>query len=247
MKKIIVLLTILLLTISIVSCSKSDIDNSSPNPIKNASNISTDEKNSEIPSSQSTDEGLTGEITEQNKILISYFTWADNTVVENPELVGVDAITSCSVLPPGNVAKIATWIQEEIGGDLFSIKLTETYSSNYGECVDQAADEKANNARPQLLSSIDNIDDYDVIFLGYPNWWSTAPMAIFSFIEEYDLSGKTVILFCSHGTGGLARSVRDITAALTDSIVVDNVLGVYRPMSDVSQDKVLSWLDELGY
>ena len=63
------------------------------------------------------------------------------------------------------------------------------------------------------MNHIDNMDDYDVVFLGFPNWWYTAPMAVFSFIEEYDLSGKTVVPFCAHGTGGLAASVRDITAA----------------------------------
>ena len=104
----------------------------------------------------------------ENKILIAYFTWADNTVVENPAAVDIDATTSASVLPPGNVARMASWIQEEVGGDLFSILVEEPYSSDYDECLDRAADEKAQKARPKLASAVENMEDYDVVFLGYP-------------------------------------------------------------------------------
>lgn len=105
-----------------------------------------------------------------SNILIAYFTWADNTQVENPDAVDVDATTSASVLPPGNAAKIAGWIQERTGGDVFSIIVEEPYSSDYDECLDRAADEKAENARPALVSHIENIDQYDTVFLGFPNW-----------------------------------------------------------------------------
>lgn len=107
----------------------------------------------------------------------------------------MDATTSASLLPPRNTVQMAEWIQQRIGGDLFSIIVTEQYSSDYEECLDRAADEKAANAHPKLAEHIDNIDNYDVIFLGFPNWWYTAPMAVFSFLEEYDLSGKTIVPF----------------------------------------------------
>jgi flavodoxin len=181
------------------------------------------------------------------KILIAYFTWADNTIVANPAAIDVDASTSASVLAPGNTTKLAQWIQQEIGGDLFSIKVTQPYSSNYNRCLDRASEEKAQNARPALTGYVENIDTYDVIFLGYPNWWYSAPMALFSFIERHNLSGKTVILFCAHGTGGLARSVQDITAALPNSTVARNVLGVYRNDVSSAQARVKRWLAELGY
>ncbi len=80
-----------------------------------------------------------------------------------------------------------------------------------------------------------------------PNWWYTAPMAIFSFIEEYDFSGKTIIPFCAHGTGGLAGSVKDITDALPDSAEVLEPIGVYRPDVDSAQPAINEWLDQLGY
>lgn len=181
------------------------------------------------------------------KILIAYFTWAENTHVENPEAVDVDATTSASVLPPGNTAKMANWIRERVGGDLFSIVVVEPYSDDYDECLDRAADEKAENARPELVNHVENMQEYDVIFLGFPNWWYTAPMAIFSFIEEYDLSGKTIIPFCAHGTGGLAGSVKDITDTLPDSVEVLKPIRVYRPDVDSAQPVINDWLDSLGY
>lgn len=187
---------------------------------------------------------------QERKILIAYFTWAENTVVEDPSAVDVDATTSASVLAPGHVAQMAAWIQAETGGDLFSIVTADPYSSDYDECLDRAADEKAANARPALTGTVANMADYDVIFLGYPDWWATCPMAVFTFLDSYDFSGKTVIPFCAHGTSGLAASVRDIRVAVPDATVLDAV-GVQRPGMDTPLDAarstVQSWLDRLEY
>ena len=181
----------------------------------------------------------------QNKILIAYFTWSDNTVVENPNSIDVDAETSASVLSPGNAELIANWIAEETGGDLFSIKTQNKYSSDYDECLNQARKERDNNERPALVGRVNNIDDYDVIFLGFPNWWYT--MAVFTFVESYDLSGKTIIPFCTHGTGGLLRTIRDLKNLLPENCEVLEPIGVYRPEVKNSKSKVLDWLRKLGY
>ena len=183
----------------------------------------------------------------QNKILIAYFTWADNTIVENPDSIDVDAETSASVLSPGNAELIANWIAEETGGDLFSIKTQNKYSSNYDECLNQARKERDNNERPALVGRVNNIDDYDVIFLGFPNWWYTCPMAVFTFVESYDLSGKTIIPFCTHGTGGLSRTIRDLKKLLPDNCKVLDPIGVYRPEVKNSKSKVVDWVRKLNY
>ena len=215
-------------------------ENKSEEPAANVETTPVTEAGAEKPEDSSTNQS-------GSKILIAYFTWAENTQVENPEEVDVDATTSASVLLPGNTAKMAGWIQQKVGGDLFSIIVSEPYSSDYDECLDRAADEKAENARPELVNHVDNMEDYDVVFLGFPNWWYTAPMAIFSFIEEYDFSGKTVVPFCAHGTGGLAGSVTDITAALPDSTEVLEPIGVYRPDIDSAQPVINEWLEGLGF
>lgn len=183
----------------------------------------------------------------QNKILIAYFTWSDNTVVENPDSIDVDAETSASVLSPGNAELIANWIAEETGGDLFSIKTQNKYSSDYDECLNQARKERDNNERPALVGRVNNIDDYDVIFLGFPNWWYTCPMAVFTFVESYDLEGKTIIPFCTHGTGGLSRTIRDLKKLLPENCEVLEPIGVYRPEVKNSKSRVLDWLRKLGY
>ena len=183
----------------------------------------------------------------QNKILIAYFTWSDNTVVENPDSIDVDAETSASVLSPGNAELIANWIAEKTGGDLFSIKTQNKYSSDYDECLNKARKERDNNERPALVGRVNNIDDYDVIFLGFPNWWYTCPMAVFTFVESYDLSGKTIIPFCTHGTGGLSRTIRDLKNILPENCEVLEAIGVYRPEVKNSKSRVLDWLRKLGY
>lgn len=188
--------------------------------------------------------------TQEDKILIAYFTWAENTVVGDPAAVDADATTSASVLAPGHVAQMAGWIQAETGGDLFSIVAAEPYSSDYDECLERAADEKADNARPALTGTVGNMEDYDVVFLGYPDWWATCPMAVFTFLDSYDFTGKTMIPFCAHGTSGLASSVRDIRAALPGITVMD-AESAQRPGMDTdlttARSTVTIWLAGLGY
>ena len=207
-------------------------------------------KTSTLPSESEPVSSETQPAPQINKILIAYFTWAENTVVEDTGAVNIDATTSASVLLPGHVGQMAQWIQSETGGDLFSIAVTEPYSSDYGECLDRAADEKADNARPAVANTVANMADYNVIFLGYPNWWGTCPMAVFTFLDSYDFSGKTIIPFCAHGTSGLAASVRDIRAALSNATVLDAV-GVQRPGMDTPLDTahstVQNWLAGLDY
>lgn len=172
------------------------------------------------------------EEAEGSHILIAYFTWADNTVVEDPSSVDVDATTSASVLAPGNAAKLAAWIQEAVGGDLYSIVVEEPYSSDYDECLDRAAEEKADNARPALATHVENMEDYGIVFLGFPNWWYTLPMPVLTFV--------------THGTGGLASTIRDLTAALPEDTTILDPIGVYRPEVDESQAAVQDWLAGLN-
>lgn len=207
--------------------------------------LSMSETNSTENATESKSDGSEDgqQISEENRILIAYFTWSENVA----DTSGVDATASASVQPPGNVAQMAAWIQQEVGGELFSIKVEEPYPADYDACLERAADEKAGNARPKLTEKVSDISEYDTVFLGYPNWWYSAPMAVFSFLEENDLSGKKVVLFCSHGTGGLASSVKDISDVLSNSQIESNVLGVYRDDISQSQKTIQNWLDEIGY
>ena len=181
-------------------------------------------------------DSATSQSLDQGKVLVAYFSWADNAVLAED----VDAVASPSVIPPGNVQQLAGWVQEETGGDLFSIRVTDPYPSDWDECLDRANQERGDDARPDL-------DQYDTIFLGYPNWWYGVPMALLTFLEQNDLSGKQVYLFCSHGTGGLARSVEIITEAAPDAVISDNIFDCYEEEASSSQSDIRNWVAELGY
>ncbi len=198
----------------------------------------------------------------EQKILIAYFTWADNTVIldrakairdanghvfsmENSS--GVDTVTTASVLPPGNTGQLAEWIQQTAGGDIFSIQVQDKYSCYWDEILDRAADEKADRARPVLTSKVRSLSDYDVVFLGFPTWWYTIPMAVASFVEENDLSGKTVIPFVAHGTSGVARTIRDLKKLLPSSAELEKEKGFYRSQINVSRPELEKWLRGMGY
>lgn len=225
----------LIMEISLTACGSPDSDSIRADSEQPSAGAATRTESS-VENSGQKDSG-------ESKILIAYFTWAENA----EDAADVDATTSASVQSPGNVAQMAFWIQQEAGGDLFSIRVKEPYSADYDECLERAAEEKAENARPELIEKVENIADYDTVFLGYPNWWYSAPMAVFSFLEENNLTDKRVVLFCSHGTGGLASSVKDISAALPGSEVESKVLGVYRNDISESQEKINDWLREIGY
>ncbi len=181
---------------------------------------------------------------QESGVLVAYFSWADNAVIEGE----VDAVASPSVTTPGNVQQLAQWVSERTGGDLFSIQVTEPYSSDWDACLERANQERAEDARPELTASVEQLERYDTVFLGYPNWWYGVPMALLSFLEENDLSDKQVYLFCSHGTGGLASSVEQIDEALPDSTALsENIFDVYEEDASSSQQDILAWLEELGY
>ena len=197
-------------------------------------------------SSSEGDEGLEAEkngADSNGNVLVAYFSWADNAILEDD----VDAVSSPSVIPPGNVQQLAGWVQEETDGDLFAIRVTDPYPSDWDACLDRANQERGEDARPGLQERVENLDDYDTVFLGYPNWWYGVPMPLLTFLEENDLSGKEVYLFCSHGTGGLANSVEIITEAAPDAIISDNIFDCYEEEASSSQEEIQNWASEIGY
>ena len=110
----------------------------------------------------------------------------------------------------GNTEIVAEIIKEAVGGDLFEIKTVKNYPEDYYACIDEARSELRENARPELQSYPKNFNDYDNVFVGFPNWWGTMPMAVFTFLEKFYWSDKRIIPFCTNEGSGLGSSVRDI-------------------------------------
>lgn len=176
------------------------------------------------------------------KILIAYFTV--------PETSGVDAVAQASRVVEngevvGNVEFIANTIQEETGGDIFAIKTVQTYPGEHQALLDFAAAEMAANARPELSTSISNLNDYDVIFLGYPIWNADLPMPVYTFLDTYDLSGKIVIPFTAHGGSGFAGTISTVAAQEPGAQVERNGFSVSRNSVSAAKGDIVDWSGDL--
>ena len=123
----------------------------------------------------------------------------------------------------GRTREIAKQIQEKMGCDIFEIIPVEQYPSNYNQCVDQARKELDMQLRPSLKTMVENIDEFDIVFIGYPNWWGTIPMPVATFLTSYDFSGVTIAPFCTHGGGGLGRSLNDISKLCQQSTILEGL------------------------
>lgn len=186
----------------------------------------------------------TEEKQESGKILIAYFTAAENS--------GVDAVSSASYTTIGGTAvgrlrAVADMIQENTDGDLFSIQTAVVYPSDGGELIDYAAEEQDENARPELTSHIEDLDQYGTIFVGFPTWWYDMPQALYSFFDEYDFSGKTIIPFNVHNGSRFSGTIDTIKELELDATVVEDGFTVSeRDVAEASED-VAEWLNGLGY
>jgi flavodoxin len=168
------------------------------------------------------------------KCLIAYFSRKGNNYVSGGI---VD-------LPIGNTEIVAKMIREMTGSDMFHIEAAKSYPKDYTKATEVAQDELHANARPELTNHVENMDSYEVIFLGYPNWWGTMPMPVFTFLEEYDFSGKTIVAFCTHEGSGLGHSEKDI-AKLCPKAAVLKGIAIHGTGVGSAKPNVSNWLDKI--
>lgn len=145
----------------------------------------------------------------------------------------------------GNTRKIAKQIHKKVDGDLIEIETMDKYPADHSEILEQARKEITAGYKPALKTKIESIKDYTVVFLGYPNWWGTIPTPVSAFLAEYDLSGRTIAPFCTHGTGGLARTVEAIRKICPDSKVLD-ALGISHSRVNEAESEVAEWLSHIN-
>lgn len=143
----------------------------------------------------------------------------------------------------GNTKEVAEAIQKITGGDLFEIKTEGSYPEEYNAMVQQAKKEINDNFRPKLTTSVADIAQYDTIFIGSPNWWGTITPQVSSFLAEYDLSGKNIIPFITHGSGGLQNTVTDLTVQCQGCNINTNAWSGYGNRTQ----GISGWLEELGF
>ncbi|MCL2044283.1 MAG: hypothetical protein FWG89_09100 [Treponema sp.] len=145
----------------------------------------------------------------------------------------------------GNTKFIAEHIQTLTGADIFALELVEPYSQEYQVTLERARQEREAGIRPQLAGSIDNLADYDVVFVGTPNWFSSLSLPIFSFLETHDLSGKTVVPFVTFGGGGLQNTITDLKDLQPNAVVLEE-FGVTGSAAENSRSEISQWLERIG-
>ena len=218
--KKIFLLLLMILTIS--GCSSESQDKTSTEPDK----VSSVDK-APVATASAADK----------KILVVYFS-------RTGEEYNVGRITK------GNTAIVAEYIAQKTGADTFEIKPATPYPDEYETCTELAKKELESNARPALAKNIDNLAQYDTIFLGYPVWWSAVPRVVMTFLESNDFSGKTIIPFCTHGGSGLAGTEREIKDACPNAEILSGLAVVGKSAQNdfaAAQKDIDAWLKDFGY
>ena len=181
---------------------------------------------------------------EMSKKLIAFYSRADDNYVNG----------LIKTLEVGNTEVAAGIIKELTGADLFKLEQLKPYARDYNECIAQAQADQRQNARPDLKSFPEmldgrvktlnpKLDEYDVIYLGYPNYWSTMPMAVFTFLEHFDFSGKTIKPFCTHEGSGLGSSLSDIKK-LCPAAKVEKGLAIHGGSVKRSRKDIEKWVRE---
>lgn len=174
--------------------------------------------------------------------LVVYF-----SVPENVDLNGVDAVAGASVLVKndvryGNVEYVAHLIADATDADLWRIETEHQYPLEHDALLDAAADEQDANARPVLVGTVENLEQYDRIFLGFPNWWYDLPMPLYSFLESYDLSSKEIMPFTVHGGSGFSGALNTIAELQPEALVYENGLSISRNAVTDCETQVAEWL-----
>lgn len=221
MKKIISLFMALTMVLSLAACSTNQsISKSTPKE-----------------SSSQTNKSTTTPSNTNGKNLVVYFSMPDNV---DDSTVVIDGETL------GNTQYMAYVIQETIGADIFRIEPETPYPTDHDKLVDLAKEEQNDNARPKIKDRIENFDTYENIFVGYPNWWGDMPMILYSFFDEYDFSGKTIIPFNTHGGSGFSSTISTIKELELNATILDGK-SISRNDIEGAEQEIIDWVKSLGF
>lgn len=236
MKRTICLLTSCALLFTLAACGNSNAPSAETN--------SCSSKTIQDRGQSSPDGNAVPAASEGSRPLIVYFTVDETT---EPDAISSASVVTIDGEEKGRVRAVADMIAAETDGDLFSLTTTTTYPADGRAVIGQAAEEQDENARPELTAQIENLNDYDTVFVGFPTWWYDMPMALYSFFDEYDLSGKTVIPFNTHNGSrfsGTIDTIRELEPGA--NVVTDGFTVSENNVADAAPE-VTEWLRSLGY
>ena len=178
----------------------------------------------------------------ENHILTVYFSVAENSEVD---VASAASVTRWNGNDVGTISVLANMIHDRVGGDLYSIDTSIAYPVR--TLIDYAADEQEKSVRPELVNHIENFDQYDTIFIGYPTWWYDLPMVMYSFFDEYDFSGKTIIPFNTHNGSRFSGTIQTIEELEPNAVVIENGFTVNERSVVKAENDLEKWLTGLGY
>ncbi|WP_308771195.1 flavodoxin [uncultured Bilophila sp.] len=179
------------------------------------------------------------------KALVVYFSMPETDTPHNMTREEENSTVVIDGKVLGNTQYVAQLIQEMTGGDIFRIVPQTPYPTDHRTLVDLAKEEQNENARPVIAGTV-NLAAYDTIFLGYPNWWGDMPMILYTFLEQYDFSGKTIIPFCTHGGSGFSRTIQTMQGKQPNATVIRDGYALSRSRMERAPSGVAEWLKEVG-
>lgn len=226
---------LLIVILSITACGSNKENNEAE---KMATTVTTDSITTQRIAGGDESKSATNTVSSnEHHILVAYFSQAGEQY-------------RVGTVEKGNTEIVAEMIAEKTGADLFHIERKDVYPDTYNGLLNEAQDEQKNAARPELSQTIENLDDYDTVFIGYPIWWGDMPMPVYTFLESYDFSGKTIIPFDTNEGSGLADTVQSVQDECQDATVQDG-LEITGKTAQENPDKtgqaVDAWLKGLGF
>lgn len=184
--------------------------------------------------------------TSAGRVLVVYFSIPETTDPDNMTQEEDNSVVVIDGEVLGNTQYMAYVIRDTLGADIFRIEPETPYPTDHETLVDLARDEQGRNFRPAIKDTVDNMDSYDVIYLGYPNWWGDMPMILYSFLEQYDLSGKTIVPFNTHGGSGFSNTISTIAELQPNATVVQDGLTISRNHIQDAEQEIINWVQGLN-
>lgn len=180
------------------------------------------------------------------KPLIVYFSMPETTKMTDLTVEESNSTVIIDDKVLGNTQYVANVIQDYTDGTMFRIESQIPYTTDHTALVDLASKEKDENARPALLSPLENLDQYDTVYVGFPIWWSDMPMIMYTFFDTYDFSNKTIIPFCTHGGSGLVNTIDKIKELEPNATVYEPGLSISRDNVENALPDVTAWIDAMS-
>ena len=242
MKKLTALFLSLMLVFSLAACGSNQQTGKTESASKTTSEPETSEE--AVSTTPSEQESETSQESGNNALVV-YFSMPETTTPDNMTQEEDNSVVVIDGEVLGNTQYVAYIIQENTGADIFRIEPEIPYPTDHDTLVDLAAEEQDSDARPAIKDHVENLEQYDIVFIGYPNWWGDMPMILYSFFDEYDFSGKIIVPFNTHGGSGFSNTISTIMELEPNATVDEDGFTVSRNNVQDAEPDIIAWLENL--